>query len=160
MTDRMVTFSLLSVAGVLAFCGSTNYAGSWNDASRLATIESLVDRHTWVIDDSVFVKPETGLMNPFGIDAAKYKNGTQDKLLIDGHFYSDKSPVPALILAVPYQVWRWCGGPSAADRPDLFCWYMSLIAAGGAFVISVWGIHRLARHAELPMAAQMLTERL
>ena len=31
------------------------YAGSWNDGSRLATVESLVDRHTWAIDDSIFV---------------------------------------------------------------------------------------------------------
>ena len=32
------------------------YAGSWNDGSRLAAVESLVDYHTWAIDDSIFVR--------------------------------------------------------------------------------------------------------
>ena len=30
--------------------------GSWNDGSRLAAIESLVERGTWQIDDSFFVQ--------------------------------------------------------------------------------------------------------
>jgi hypothetical protein len=45
-----------------------------NDGSRLATIESLVDFHTFIIDNSRFV-------------------WTVDKYLYQGHFYSDKPPI-------------------------------------------------------------------
>lgn len=45
-----------------------------NDASRLATIESLVDFHTFIIDNSRFV-------------------WTIDKYFYQGHFYSDKPPI-------------------------------------------------------------------
>ncbi|WP_293330740.1 hypothetical protein [Microcoleus sp. CAWBG58] len=45
-----------------------------NDASRLATIESLVDFHTFIIDNSRFI-------------------WTIDKYLYQGHFYSDKPPI-------------------------------------------------------------------
>ena len=33
------------------------YAGTWNDSSRLATVESLVDHGTLVVDDSIFIRP-------------------------------------------------------------------------------------------------------
>ncbi len=45
-----------------------------NDGSRLATIESLVDFHTFIIDNSRFV-------------------WTIDKYFYQGHFYSDKPPI-------------------------------------------------------------------
>ncbi|WP_341732700.1 hypothetical protein [Microcoleus sp. EPA2] len=45
-----------------------------NDASRLATIESLVDFHTFIIDNSRFL-------------------WTIDKYFYQGHFYSDKPPI-------------------------------------------------------------------
>src|SRR6185295_3499159 len=90
---------VVALAGIVAFISARPYAGSWNDGSRLATVECLVDRHTLVIDDSLFVK--VGTSTPYrgeGVD-----NGTLDKLHINGHFYSDKSPVPALLLAIIYQ---------------------------------------------------------
>ena len=57
--------------------------GSWNDASRMATVESLVERHTFIIDHSTFW--DTG-----------------DKVYINGHFYSDKPVMPSLLGAVVY----------------------------------------------------------
>lgn len=48
-----------------------------NDASRMATIESLVDYHSFIIDNSRFV-------------------GTIDKYFYEGHFYSDKPPILSL----------------------------------------------------------------
>jgi hypothetical protein len=75
---------------------------SWNDASRLATVESLVDFHTWQIDQSVF-QPLTG-----------------DKLFIHGHYYSDKSPVPALAMAALYQVLQWSMNLKAGRELALF----------------------------------------
>ena len=45
-----------------------------------------------------------------------------DKLYIDGHYYSDKSPVPNLILAGIYWIELQLGMPSATQRPDLFAY--------------------------------------
>jgi hypothetical protein len=55
----------------------------WNDASRMAMIQSLVDYHSLAIDHSTFA--DTG-----------------DKVFINGHFYSDKLVLPALIGAIVY----------------------------------------------------------
>jgi hypothetical protein len=57
--------------------------GSWNAASRIATVQSLVESHTFVIDNSVFI-------------------GTGDKVFIGGHFYSDKPPIPSVLGAAVY----------------------------------------------------------
>jgi hypothetical protein len=56
---------------------------SWNDASRMATVQSLVESGSFIIDKSAFV-------------------GTGDKVFINGHFYSDKPPAPSLLGAVVY----------------------------------------------------------
>jgi hypothetical protein len=58
--------------------------GSWNDLSRLAAIESLVERGTWRIDASPYA-PQTG-----------------DKIVLDGHYYSDKPPLFTALGAVLY----------------------------------------------------------
>ncbi|MBX7102687.1 MAG: hypothetical protein K1X57_01305 [Gemmataceae bacterium] len=118
---------LLTIAGV----GATDHAGGWNDGSRLAAIESLVDRGTWCIDDSVFLTPR-----PYAPAADQFPRGTLDRMMIDGHYYSDKSPLPAVLLAGPYWLWRQAGGPSAAERPDLFCRGMTLCSSGFAFCVT------------------------
>jgi hypothetical protein len=56
---------------------------SWNDASRMATIQAIVENGTLQIDDSVFV--DTG-----------------DKVYIDGHFYSSKPIFPSAFGALVY----------------------------------------------------------
>src|SRR5205085_626727 len=94
--DRVVSVLVVAAALAVAAVSARGYVGGWNDGSRLATVECLVDYHTLAIDRSVF------------------QPGTADKLLVAGHFYSDKSPVPAVLLAGVYQLWRWCGGPPAA----------------------------------------------
>lgn len=57
--------------------------GSWNAASRIATVQSLVESHTFVIDKTAFI-------------------GTGDKVFIGGHFYSDKPPIPSVLGAAVY----------------------------------------------------------
>ena len=114
--------SIIIAASMLVLFSARPYAGGWNDGSRLATVESLVDRHTFAIDDSIYISPWNAFRPPYEPGnklAARY--GTSDKLLIKGKYYSDKSPVPALPMAAAYQFWRWCGGPSASERPDLLC---------------------------------------
>jgi hypothetical protein len=46
------TWQVLIVAGLIALASARPYAGSWNDGSRLATVEALVDYHTLIIDQS------------------------------------------------------------------------------------------------------------
>jgi hypothetical protein len=144
-------------ATILAAVIARPYAGAWNDGSRLATVESLVDGHTFVIDDSIYLTPSAATRPPYDPSnalAAKY--GTLDKLLIDGRFYSDKSPVPAVIMAVPYQLWRWAGGPSAAERPDLFARGLTWLFAGLPYVLAVWAVGRTTRSVGVPRPSDLL----
>src|ERR1700722_334784 len=94
---------IIGLALALACVGAMNHASSWNDGSRLATVECLVDQHTWAIDHSLFVEvppASPGRVLPYSADQTLLlQQGTLDKLCINGHFYSDKSPVPALLLA-------------------------------------------------------------
>lgn len=55
----------------------------WNEASRMALTQSLVEHGTLVIDESTFTQ-------------------TGDKVYINGHFYSDKPPVPSILAALVY----------------------------------------------------------
>jgi hypothetical protein len=59
------------------------HVGSFNDRSRMAAIESLVHRGTWIIDESPFSR-------------------TGDRIFVDDHFYSDKPPVLAFIASGVY----------------------------------------------------------
>src|SRR5262249_22311897 len=105
---------LLAAAG-LALCGARDRVGGWNDSSRLALVESLVDHHTLAIDQSIFAQPQ-----PQGqpLDPHLLPRGTSDKLFINGHYYSDKSPVPGLLLAGLYQGWKWTTGETARSWPS------------------------------------------
>ena len=61
-----------------------SHAGSANDRSRMAAVESLVHRGTWAIDESPF--------------------STIDRIDVDGHFYSDKLPLLTFIGSGVYRV--------------------------------------------------------
>lgn len=76
---RRLTILLLLIATGTTHCAPFN----WNDESRMATIQSLVESKTLVIDDSEFA-------------------GTGDKVLVAGHFYSEKPAFPALMGAAVY----------------------------------------------------------
>src|SRR5690348_24013 len=105
--DKKITLFILLAAIIIAAVGTRPYAGGWNDGTRLATVEALVDHHTWAIDDSIFVKvpQQTGKPAPYpATEPALLQFGTLDKMWIDGHFYSDKSPVPQLCMAGVYAV--------------------------------------------------------
>src|SRR5687767_12101081 len=54
-SERKAWIGVLLGASLIALVSARPYAGGWNDGSRLATVESLVDRHTLAIDDSMFV---------------------------------------------------------------------------------------------------------
>ncbi len=74
---------LLLVLSLTAL-GATHCAPTtWNDESRMATIQALVESHTFIIDHTQFVS-------------------TGDKVFIDGHFYSEKPPLPSILGAIVY----------------------------------------------------------
>jgi hypothetical protein len=132
------------LATLVAIVSVRPYAGSWNDGSRLATVESLVDRHTFAIDDSIFVRVPSET-SPYPDDPLLADKGTQDKMWILGHYYSDKSPVPAVLLALFYAAVRALTGLTAASHPALFCYLLGLLSAGLPYVVAVVALDRLAR---------------
>ncbi|HTU92642.1 MAG TPA: hypothetical protein VMF69_21350 [Gemmataceae bacterium] len=152
--EGLIVIAAMALAAFLA----RPYAGSWNDGSRLATVESLIDQHTWIIDRSIFVevpKFDAPLPYPPG-NRALLEHGTQDKLFINGHYCSDKSPVPALLMAGYYQLWQWATGMTARTHPDRFCWAMTLASSGAAYVAAIWCMYRLARRLSLPFSSRLL----
>jgi hypothetical protein len=74
---------LVYLCVILAVVTTHAAPGSWNAASRIATVQALVESHTFVIDKTAFI--DTG-----------------DKVFIGGHFYSDKPPMPAVLGAMVY----------------------------------------------------------
>ena len=121
------------------------YAGSWNDGSRLATAQSMVEQGTFIIDDSIHLNPQASQLRPYTEEMPTLNDlGTMDKLYIKGHYYSDKSPVPNVLLAAIY----WCelqlGMPSASQRPDLFAYTLTLLTSGVSYVIAVLAILALS----------------
>jgi hypothetical protein len=159
--DKLVECLLVVLAAGVAVLSARPYAGSWNDGSRLATVESLVDRHTWAIDLSTFVQapcPDdaTAPLPYDPSDVALCEHGTLDKLFIDGHYYSDKSPVPALLMAGCYQLWQWATGWTARTHPDRFCTAMTLISSGLAYMLAVWCVYRLGRCLRLPLSLRLI----
>lgn len=55
----------------------------WNEASRMALTQSLVEKRSFIIDESAFV-------------------GGGDKVFINGHYYSDKPVIPSILGAIVY----------------------------------------------------------
>lgn len=152
--------AVLAGACVLAvLAGALPFAGSWNDGSRLASVEALVDHGTFAIDRSIFVEVPQELvaagLAPYGDDGAN-RTGTFDKLGIGGHFYSDKPALISLFMAVPYWIWQVLGGQVAAVRPDLFCLLMTWATSGVAFLVTVYGVMALARRYGLPPGTRLL----
>ncbi len=144
MTRTGTAVFLLSIAAV-ALVGARPFAGGWNDGSRFAAVEMLAERGTFVIDESVFVRVPADPPYPYPLGVGLRDTGTRDKLLIGGHFYSDKSPVPSVVMAGLYRGWLLAGGPTARDRPDLFCYWLTVVTGGLPAVLAAWGVVVLGR---------------
>jgi hypothetical protein len=114
---------VILAASATAVISARPYPGGWNDCSRLATVECLVDHATWAIDESSF--------------------DTQDRLWIGGRFYSDKSPVPAVFMAGEYACLQRVTGLTARNSPDEFCRWMTILSSGLAYIAAAWCIFRL-----------------
>jgi len=150
--SRSMDWWIVSIAMLVALVSARPYAGSWNDGGRLASVEAMVDYHTLSIDQSVFVDVDriTGAALPYPADNENLlEHGTRDKLLIHGHYYSDKPMVQSLAMAGVYALLQKTTGLMARDRPDFFAYLMTLTSSGLAFVFSVWGIGRIGRQVGL-----------
>ena len=158
--NRLAGFAVVLLSSIIALASARDYAGGWNDGSRLATVESLVDRQTLAIDDSIFVRPpppDSMEPNPYPDDLPQLQlEGTQDKLLIGGRYYSDKSPVPALTMAGMYKALQWATEIVARRQPQRFCYWMTVGTSGAAYVISVWCINQLGGVLRLAMRPRLL----
>ena len=124
------------------------FAGSWNDGSRLASVESVAERGTFVLDDSLFVfpyGPKAGGPNPYDPKSEVLaKRGTLDLMQIDGHFYSDKSPLPTLVLAWSWKIFRGLGAPDPQNNPSFFCRVMNFLAGALPFALGAAAVWILA----------------
>jgi hypothetical protein len=141
--------SILAIGIAVILVSAKPYAGGWNDGSRLAQVEALVDFKTLAIDRSIFVDPAAAR----GAEATPYppqrkdlmEGGTLDKVLVKDRYYSDKPPVSALFMAACYQALKWTTGLQARLRPDLFAYSMTLVSSGLAYLAAVLCIHLLGR---------------
>ncbi|MCE9561202.1 MAG: hypothetical protein K8U57_04030 [Planctomycetes bacterium] len=143
-----VALGIVCAAASVAFDSAIPFAGGYSDGSRLAAIESLGGRNTFVIDDSVFVGYQLREGFPPAYDPAQFEHlswGTNDKMFVQGHFYSHHPPIPLIPPGMFYRAWLMLGGPSASDRPDLFVFWITFTTAGLPYVFAVWCIGRLAR---------------
>ncbi|HBI45890.1 MAG TPA: hypothetical protein DDY78_24000 [Planctomycetales bacterium] len=126
---RVIEVIVVLTAVVIAAVSARDFAWGANDKSRLATVECLVDYHTFAIDRSTWFAETCDMIRPHP----------------DGPFFSDKPPVMALLLAVPYQVMQSVFGIRAADHKEVFCYLLTLFSSGLAYVVAVWCVFRLGR---------------
>ena len=146
---------LALLAFALAAAGARNQPGGFNDGSRVATAESLIERGTFAIDDSVFVRPppdlaERGLLPSDPKPIYSLARGTKDKLLIDSRYYSDKPMIPAAVNAAAYRLLMLVGLPRPDDRPDAFTRLSTILMCGLGYAVAVGCMWRLGQRVGLP----------
>ena len=130
----------------LAAAAARPYAGGWNDGSRLAAAESLLDRGTLAIDDSVYCRPALAGRPPYRADRADLNTlGTYDKLFVDGHFYSHTPAVANILTAAAYRPLMWFGCPAPGARPDVFAWAVTVLTSGVGYAAAVGCVWLLGR---------------
>ncbi|VTR91000.1 Uncharacterized protein OS=Chroococcidiopsis thermalis PCC 7203 GN=Chro_2615 PE=4 SV=1 [Gemmata massiliana] len=137
----LVAWVLACAAFAFAAVSARPFASSWNDGSRLASVESLVERNTFCIDESVFLNPPAELFArgtpAYDPDNALAQRGTLDKLRIDGRYYSDKPPLVSVPLAVAYRGLMQLGLPAPSQRPDVFAHVVCVLLSGVGFAVAV-----------------------
>lgn len=130
--NRVRALGAVLAAAYLSLClALTAHApASWNDVARIAAIESLAERGTWSISDSPWFEQ------------------TQDKVLLNGRFVSDKMPLLTWAAAGPYAIARGLTGASLAPDCGLTapCAYafLTLLVCGLPAALLIWLFFDLA----------------
>lgn len=145
------------VLGLLAFAfaaaGAKPFAASWNDGSRLASVEALVEYGAFFIDDTAFLKPHgavaRGTPSPYDPAQPILAFGTSDRLRIGGYWYSDKPPLVSVPLAVAYGGLMAVGLPAPSERPDVFAWVITVLLSGTGYAVAVGCMWALGKRAGL-----------
>jgi len=114
MSRRALFFAAL---GVIALLTRTE-PGSAHSMSRLGTVESIVDRHTLQLDDSIFI-------------------GTVDKIYKDGHFYSHQPPLLSVLEAPVYGLLRVPGTRFNNRGRPAMVYAFTLLTNGLALALTV-----------------------
>lgn len=144
---------LAALALGFAAASARPFAASWNDGSRLASVESLAERGTFCLDGSPFLFPGPELFErgtpPYDPDNPLLRAGTLDKLRIGGRYYSDKPPLVSLPLAGAYRVLMALGLPRPSERPDVFAWVVCVLLSGTGYAVAVGCMWSLGRRAGL-----------
>jgi len=96
---------------------------SANDASRMATVQALVEHHS------------------FSIDSTKFK-GTNDRVFIKGKYYSDKPPFPSLLAAIVYFPIHFIG-LSLDYEWNLAYFLIILLTIKSIWIISIFYFYKL-----------------
>lgn len=151
----VIIFCIFLGALLISFLGAQKYAGSWNDGSRMAAVESLVDYHTFSIDQSMYVHIPSDF-TPYRPLRSDFSKGTQDKLYIKGHFYSDKSPVPLILMAGFYKLLQFTTGLKARVDPQDFYFWMNFVFSGFSYSIAVLCLYLISRQFKLPLVTRMI----
>lgn len=95
-----------------------NAVDSANDESRIATIESLVERGTFQLDDSIYISDPNFV----------------DKIFVDGHFYSSKPPVLSYISAPVYFILYYLGFRfRPVEVPSMAYYLQTLLIIGTSY---------------------------
>jgi len=133
---RVAAAAVLAAVAAVAVGSAQCYPIGPNDGSRLATAECLVDRHTLAIDDATY-------------------QAICDKLLINGHFYSDKPPILSFLLAGEYQLLQWAFGLRVQSHYTWVTYWLTLGSSGLAYVAAVWCVYRTAGVLGLPLLGRL-----
>lgn len=107
----------------------TRPVATHNEASRLATVESLVDFHTFIIDNSRFV-------------------WTVDKYLYQGHFYSDKPPILSIYASFFYAFLK-AVGISFSNQWDLAIFLLIILVVGVSTAIGMVYFYKTLKFLEI-----------
>jgi drug/metabolite transporter superfamily protein YnfA len=105
---------------------------SAHEYSRLGTVESLVDRGTYQLDDSIFI-------------------GTIDKIYRDGHFYSHQPPLLATLETPVYWLLHLPGTRFNNRGRSFMTYAFSLLTNGVAFALTVLLFARILALAGVPL---------
>jgi hypothetical protein len=106
------------------------YATTWQDSSRLALTQSLVDDGRVEID--------------------RFAGQTGDKSFRGGHFYTDKAPGVSLLALVPFAAFRAVGvvvpakGANGVWNQPRSLWIFRLLIGGLAFLVGNFLVGRVA----------------
>lgn len=118
---RTINLILCLVFFGVVFALTRPQPASWNDIARVATIESLVERGTWAIDDSQWI------------------DQTKDKIFLNARFYADKMPLLSVLGAGVYAVlYHWAGASLAPDcRVCAYPW-VTRVLVGMPAILLFW----------------------